>query len=150
MVWTLQRFAELKDLYYGKKMHAKALQLLKECVFVFIYIIFFHCWYLAVCSLSEEVSDIEDKLRPSITYLQKLGPEYLDHIFQFSRWIFDQNVDMGFEVRDLSLNSIQTVLRTVLYRRSFSRKTSNYLTKPLRITSKVLTQRFAPSISSTS
>ncbi|XP_006455342.1 hypothetical protein AGABI2DRAFT_187742 [Agaricus bisporus var. bisporus H97] len=74
----IQRFAELKDLYYGKKMHAKALQLLKD--------------------LSEEVSDIEDKLRPSITYLQKLGPEYLDHIFQFSRWIFDQNVDMGFEI----------------------------------------------------
>lgn len=29
----MKRFLELKDLYYGKKMHAKALQLLKECVF---------------------------------------------------------------------------------------------------------------------
>lgn len=44
------------------------------------------------------MSEMEDKLRPSIIYLQKLGPEYLDHIFQYSRWIFDQDVGMGFEV----------------------------------------------------
>ncbi|KAJ3573523.1 hypothetical protein NP233_g2376 [Leucocoprinus birnbaumii] len=73
-----QRFLELKDLYYGKKMHAKALQLLRD--------------------LSEKETDTEDKLRPSITYLQKLGPEYLDHIFQFSRWIFETDADMAFEI----------------------------------------------------
>ncbi|KAF9448658.1 hypothetical protein P691DRAFT_668993 [Macrolepiota fuliginosa MF-IS2] len=73
-----QRFLELKDLYYGKKMHGKALQLLRE--------------------LSERTSDVEDKLRPSITYLQKLGPEYLDHIFQYSRWMFEQDADMAFEI----------------------------------------------------
>jgi len=28
----MKRFVELKDLYFGKKMHAKALQLLKEYV----------------------------------------------------------------------------------------------------------------------
>ncbi|KXN86467.1 Vam6/Vps39-like protein [Leucoagaricus sp. SymC.cos] len=72
------RFLELKDLYYGKKMHAKALQLLQD--------------------LSEKATDVEDRLRPSITYLQKLGPEYLDHIFQFSRWIFETDADMAFEI----------------------------------------------------
>ena len=29
----LQKFAELKDLYFGKKMHDKALNLLREFVF---------------------------------------------------------------------------------------------------------------------
>ncbi|KAF8896557.1 vacuolar sorting protein 39 domain 2-domain-containing protein [Infundibulicybe gibba] len=48
-----QKFSELKDLYYGKQMHAKALGLLKE--------------------LSEKEVDMEDKLGPSIRYLQKWG-----------------------------------------------------------------------------
>lgn len=48
--------------------------------------------------LSEKSTDVEDKLRPSISYLQKLGPEYLDQIFKYSRWIFDQDADMAFEV----------------------------------------------------
>lgn len=39
----VQRFAELKDLYYGKKMHAKALQLLRECVLEPISAALFRC-----------------------------------------------------------------------------------------------------------
>ena len=48
--------------------------------------------------LSERSTDIKDKLRPSIVYLQKLGPEYLDIIFKFSRWVFERDADMAFEV----------------------------------------------------
>jgi len=48
--------------------------------------------------LSEASADIKDKLRPSIVYLQKLGPEYLDIIFKFSRWVFERDADMAFEV----------------------------------------------------
>jgi Vam6/Vps39-like protein vacuolar protein sorting-associated protein 39 len=35
---------------------------------------------------------------PTVRYLQKLGPEYLQHIFKYARWVFDTDVDMGFEV----------------------------------------------------
>ncbi|KAF8626612.1 hypothetical protein AX17_006530 [Amanita inopinata Kibby_2008] len=73
-----QKFAELKDLYFGKKMHARALNLLKE--------------------LSEKEDDAQDKLWPTINYLQKLGPEHLDQIFKSARWAFGIDQDMAFEI----------------------------------------------------
>ncbi|KAI0035408.1 hypothetical protein K488DRAFT_43415 [Vararia minispora EC-137] len=71
-------FSELIDLYNGKKMHSKALELLQK--------------------LSEKEADMEDKLRPSILYLQRLGPEHLDQIFKYSKWVLEQNADHGFEI----------------------------------------------------
>ncbi|KAJ7671538.1 hypothetical protein DFH06DRAFT_118208 [Mycena polygramma] len=73
-----KKFAELRDLYNGKKMHRKALDLLKR--------------------LSEQETDIEDKLMPSIYYLQKLGPEHLDEIFASSRWIFETDSSIAFQI----------------------------------------------------
>ncbi|KAJ7220172.1 hypothetical protein GGX14DRAFT_585899 [Mycena pura] len=73
-----KKFAELRDLYNGKKMHRKALDLLKK--------------------LSEQENDMEDKLTPSIYYLQKLGPEHLDEIFSSSRWIFEKDSAMAFQI----------------------------------------------------
>ncbi|GLB44890.1 putative rab guanyl-nucleotide exchange factor [Lyophyllum shimeji] len=73
-----QKFAELIDLYHGKKMHAQALALLKQ--------------------LGEKEDHLEDKLAPSIHYLQKLGPEHLQRIFESSRWIFATDPNMGFEI----------------------------------------------------
>ncbi|KAJ6468361.1 hypothetical protein C8R45DRAFT_1018454 [Mycena sanguinolenta] len=73
-----KKFAELRDLYNGKKMHRKALDLLKH--------------------LSEQETDVEDKLSPSIRYLQKLGPEHLDEIFASSRWIFATDSSMAFQI----------------------------------------------------
>lgn len=40
----------------------------------------------------------EDRLRPSISYLQKLGPEHLPLIFEASRWAFQQDAKLAFEV----------------------------------------------------
>jgi Vam6/Vps39-like protein vacuolar protein sorting-associated protein 39 len=51
-----------------------------------------------VCRLSEKESDMEDKLSPSIRYLQKLGPENVHQVFESSRWIFDMDSNMAFEV----------------------------------------------------
>ena len=48
--------------------------------------------------LSEREDDMRDKLGPSTSYLQKLGPEYLDQIFESARWVFEQDRDMAFEV----------------------------------------------------
>ena len=48
--------------------------------------------------LSEKEDDIRDKLSPTVSYLQKLGPEYLDQIFESARWVFSQDREIAFEV----------------------------------------------------
>ena len=48
--------------------------------------------------LSDEEDDKVDKLQPSIYYLQKLGPEYIDQVFSAARWMFEVDSDMTFEV----------------------------------------------------
>ncbi|KAJ3504846.1 hypothetical protein NLJ89_g7728 [Agrocybe chaxingu] len=73
-----KKFAEMRDLYHGKKMHSKALDLLKE--------------------QSEHEIDLEDKLSPSIHYLQKLGPEYIDQVFNYAQWIFECDSEMAFQI----------------------------------------------------
>ncbi|KIM67190.1 hypothetical protein SCLCIDRAFT_1210690 [Scleroderma citrinum Foug A] len=73
-----EKFAELIYLYNGKKMHAKALALLQQ--------------------LSEKEGDIRDKLSPTVSYLQKLGPEYLDQIFESARWVFSQDHEIAFKI----------------------------------------------------
>ncbi|KAJ3537551.1 hypothetical protein NM688_g6671 [Phlebia brevispora] len=73
-----EKFSELIYLYNGKRMHAKALDLLKQ--------------------LSEKETDVRDKLSPSVNYLQRLGREYLDLIFHYSRWVFEQDPDIAFEI----------------------------------------------------
>ncbi|EAU85277.2 rab guanyl-nucleotide exchange factor [Coprinopsis cinerea okayama7 len=73
-----KKFSELKDLYHGKGMHAKALDLLRE--------------------VAEDEDDLEDKLDPSIRYLQRLGPAHLAQIFESARWIFDTDKDMAFNI----------------------------------------------------
>ena len=45
---------------------------------------------------------MEDKLDPSIQYLQKLGPEHIDQIFTSSLWIFNLDSDRAFQV-DISI-----------------------------------------------
>jgi Vam6/Vps39-like protein vacuolar protein sorting-associated protein 39 len=49
---------------------------------------------------------MRDKLQPSISYLQRLGPEYLEQIFKSSRWVFEQDRDIAFEVCYLPFSSI--------------------------------------------
>ncbi|KAI5122751.1 hypothetical protein M0805_009834 [Coniferiporia weirii] len=73
-----EKFSELVSLYRGKKMHGKALALLRR--------------------LSEKETEAEDKIRPTVSYVQKLGPEYLDQIFEATRWIYEHNPDAAFEI----------------------------------------------------
>jgi Vam6/Vps39-like protein vacuolar protein sorting-associated protein 39 len=51
--------------------------------------------------LSEKEMDMKDKLGPSVTYLQRLGSEYMDTIFQYSKWILDENAEMALEVSNV-------------------------------------------------
>ena len=48
--------------------------------------------------LSEKETDSHDKLMPTVNYLQRLGPEHLEQIFEHSRWVFEQDRDIAFEV----------------------------------------------------
>lgn len=41
---------------------------------------------------------MKEKLAPSVNYLQRLGPDYLELIFEYSRWVFEQDTDIAFEV----------------------------------------------------
>ncbi|KNZ73327.1 Vam6/Vps39-like protein [Termitomyces sp. J132] len=73
-----KKYAELVDLFNGKKMHAQALALLRE--------------------LGEKEADVEDQLSPTIQYLQKLGPEHLQQIFESSRWVFATDSNLAFDI----------------------------------------------------
>lgn len=72
------RFDDLVDLYQGKKMHAKALNLLRE--------------------LAANEEDKLDKLPPTIRYLQKLGPSHLQLIFDQSEWLLKEDPKMALQV----------------------------------------------------
>ncbi|KAG9004579.1 Vacuolar morphogenesis protein 6 [Tulasnella sp. JGI-2019a] len=73
-----KKFSELIDLYRGKKMHAKALSLLKE--------------------LSADESDQVEKVDPTVRYLQKLGPQYLPVVFEWSNWVLDASSTEGLKI----------------------------------------------------
>lgn len=83
-------------------MHQKALSLLHEYVSSFLsspqqFTLFTETDL--TYSLSAEETDLEDKLDPAIRYLQKLGPEYIDLIFESSRWVIEADHRLGLQVR---------------------------------------------------
>ncbi|KAJ3475842.1 hypothetical protein NLI96_g11566 [Meripilus lineatus] len=41
---------------------------------------------------------MREKLMPSVQYLQRLGAEHLAQIFESSRWVFEQDSDIAFEI----------------------------------------------------
>jgi len=54
--------------------------------------------------MADAEEDSREKLQPTISYLQKLGPQYLQQIFDASHWVLETDSDIGFEVRDPFLN----------------------------------------------
>lgn len=73
-----KKFSELIALYGGKEMHSKALGLLKQ--------------------FADDEDDVEDKMRPTIQYLQNLGPEFIDVILETSHWLLEVDNELGMEV----------------------------------------------------
>jgi len=49
--------------------------------------------------LAKEEDDPLDRYPPIIRYLQKLGPDHLNTIFDFSKWIFAEDPKRGLGVR---------------------------------------------------
>jgi hypothetical protein len=68
-------------------MHAKALDLLKQ--YVFLYRIQSDRRILRIGQTQRE--SMKDKPDPpGIEYSRKLGPEYIHQVFNYARWIFDE------------------------------------------------------------
>lgn len=51
--------------------------------------------------MSEDQIDADDKVEPTVRYLQKLGSNHLDLIFDASKWVFDVDRKLGLQVRAL-------------------------------------------------
>lgn len=45
---------------------------------------------------------MDDKIRPTVSYVQNLGPEYLDQILEATRWVYQHKPDAPYEVGDCS------------------------------------------------
>lgn len=73
-----KRFSELISLYGGKEMHDKALQLLRK--------------------MSDDEDDAEEKVGPTIRYLQNLGPEHIGVILEASHWVLSIDPVLGMEI----------------------------------------------------
>lgn len=54
---------------------------------------------MLVSRFSEDEDEPADKVEPTITYLQNLGPEHIDLILLTSRWVFETDKTRGMEVR---------------------------------------------------
>jgi tetratricopeptide (TPR) repeat protein len=72
------KYSELIALYGGKEMHDKALQLLRR--------------------FGDEEDDIEEKLGPTIRYLQNLGPDHISLILRTAHWVMGVDSEMGMEI----------------------------------------------------
>lgn len=73
-----KKYSELIALYGGKEMHSKALGLLKQ--------------------FAEDEDDVEEKMRPTVQYLQNLGAEFIDVILESSHWLLEVDSELGMEV----------------------------------------------------
>lgn len=51
--------------------------------------------------MADEEDDPEEKVGPTIRYLQKLGADHVAVIFESSRWVFEADRKAALEVRDL-------------------------------------------------
>lgn len=77
------RYNDLIDFFFGKKLHWKALELLKKF------------------GQADEHDDIAPQLhgpQRTVVYLQNLPPEMIDLILEFVEWPLKQDPDLGMEV----------------------------------------------------
>lgn len=86
-----KKFSELIALYGGKEMHSKALDLLKE--------------------FSEKEDDEEEKVGPTVRYLQNLGPEFIDLILETSHWVLEQNPKQGMDIFTADTGKVSSLPR---------------------------------------
>ncbi|GAA6062923.1 hypothetical protein JCM10212_007154 [Sporobolomyces blumeae] len=86
-----KKYRELLDLYNGKGMHEKAVKLLRR--------------------MSDDEDDPEEKPGDTVRYLQKLGPDHIDVIFQASKWVFEQDAQAGLEIFIADYEEVESLPR---------------------------------------
>ncbi|KAH8705968.1 AvaB protein [Talaromyces proteolyticus] len=90
---------ELIDFYYGKKMHRRALELLRK---------FGHS------QAKDENDDPSAHLRGpgrTVAYLQHLSPEYIDLILEFAEWPLREDPELGMEIFLTDTENAETLPR---------------------------------------
>jgi hypothetical protein len=94
------RHNELIDFYYGKKMHRRALELLRK--------------FGQAKIEGEEEDDAWAHLRGpkrTIAYLQHLSPEYIDLILEFADWPIREEPDLGMDIFLTDTENAETLPR---------------------------------------
>ncbi|GAA5832662.1 hypothetical protein JCM11251_001402 [Rhodosporidiobolus azoricus] len=86
-----KKYHELLDLYNGKNMHERAVKLLRQ--------------------MSEDEDDPEEKVDPTVRYLQKLGPEHVEVIYDASRWVFEQDKNAGLQIFVADIEEVEALPR---------------------------------------
>ncbi|GAA5930252.1 Vam6p [Sporobolomyces koalae] len=91
LLLEVKKHRELLDLYNGKAMHKKAVQLLRQ--------------------ISADEDDPEEKVGATVRYLQKLGPDQLEVIFGASKWVFEHDIRAGLEIFIADLEEVESLPR---------------------------------------
>ena len=90
------RFNELVDFFYGKKLHRQALELLKKF------------------GSSEKPDETAPTLHGpgrTVAYLQNLAPDMIDLILEFSEWTLSSDADSGMQVFVADMENAETLPR---------------------------------------
>ena len=90
------RFNELVDFFYGKKLHRQALELLKQ--------------FGSSEKPDETVPTLHGPGR-TIAYLQNLAPDMIDLILEFSEWILSADPESGMQVFIADTENAETLPR---------------------------------------
>ncbi|SCV73601.1 BQ2448_7527 [Microbotryum intermedium] len=86
-----KKYRELLDLYNGKNMHQMAVKLLRR--------------------IAEDEDDLDEKVDPTIRYIQKLGPAHLPTILEASEWVFATNQAKGLEIFVADMEEVEALPR---------------------------------------
>lgn len=77
------RYNELVDFFYGKKLHSKALELLKK---------------FGAADEADEAAPALHGPRRTVAYLQGLPPREIDLIFEYAEWTLKADPDLAMEI----------------------------------------------------
>ncbi|GAA5966350.1 hypothetical protein JCM21900_005140 [Sporobolomyces salmonicolor] len=86
-----KKYRELLDLYNGKNMHEKAVKLLRQ--------------------MSKEEDDPGEKVADTVRYLQKLGADHVNVIFEASKWVFEQDREAGLQIFIADFEEVESLPR---------------------------------------
>lgn len=66
--------------------------------------------------MSEEEDDVDERLQPTIRYLQKLGPDHLDLILSTAQWVLAADRSAGLEIFTADLGAVESLPRHAVAR----------------------------------